>query len=113
MKLTSAELRRLATAKRDVPVMTEAQLQSAIIENAGYLGWRHFHVHDSRHSVSGFPDLILVRGDRIIAAELKNATRKATVEQLEWLSALEAAGVESHLWRPDAWRSGEVERCLR
>ena len=95
------------------PTMSERALQDAVIECAGYLGWAHYHTHDSRRSVAGFPDLILVRGERLIAVELKSAKGVATKSQLEWLSALDAAGVECFVWRPSEWCDGTVERTLR
>lgn len=52
---------------------------------------------------SGWPDLILVRGSRMIAAELKAGRNKPTVEQLEVLRKLAAAGAETYLWYPTDW----------
>lgn len=93
--------------------MTEKALQAAVTELAEWLGWRTYHVFDSRRSNPGWPDLFMVRRDRAVAIELKSAKGVATKAQLEWLLALELAGVESHLWRPDDWLSGEIERTLR
>ncbi len=53
----------------------------------------------------GFPDLILVRGDRIIAAELKVGKGKCTTEQDEWLTAFAIALIESCVWHPDRWET--------
>jgi hypothetical protein len=71
-------------------------------------GWRPYHTHDSRHSDSGFPDLVLARTatatspGRLIFAELKRATTKTTQDQETWLSVLAhtVPGVEVYLWRP-------------
>lgn len=41
----------------------------------------------------GFPDVLAIRGDRIIAAELKSDRGRLTDEQSQWLDALAAAGV--------------------
>lgn len=117
VKLTNAEYRRLATAKRDVPgglvTMTEKSLQQAVTDLAHLLKWKSYHTFDSRRSAKGFPDLILCRNERIVAIELKSAKGVATVEQLDWLTVLEAAGVECHLLRPEQWRDGTIERILR
>lgn len=59
----------------------------------------------------GFPDLLLVR-DRVIAAEIKGDGDKLRPEQEEWLEAFRKAGVAAHVWTPESWRSGEVERIL-
>jgi VRR-NUC domain len=72
-------------------------------------GWVPYHTHDSRHSDSGFPDLVLARPatstspGRLIFAELKRAKTKTTTAQDTWLSVLAhtVPGVEVYLWRPD------------
>jgi hypothetical protein len=92
--------------------VTEAELQAAIVELAQLLGWRVYHTHDSRHSAAGFPDLVLVRGRRLVFAELKTGRRRVTEEQARWLAALGEAGVETHVWREDDWLNGDVERAL-
>lgn len=75
-----------------------------VIELAHLYRWKTYHTFDSRRSASGYPDLTLVRGDRIVYAELKSAKGRLTPEQKEWLDALGAVlGVESYCWRPDDW----------
>ena len=51
----------------------------------------------------GFPDLILVRGGRVIAAELKSEKGKLSPEQQAWLDAFDEALVEDYCWRPSDW----------
>lgn len=55
----------------------------------------------------------MVRGDRCLMVELKSAGGKASVAQLEWLSALARAGIDARLWRTQDWISGEIEAVLR
>jgi len=59
----------------------------------------------------GFPDLILVRGHRGIAAELKVGRNKATEAQTDWLERFARAGFEAHVWRPEDLE--EIGRTLR
>lgn len=93
-----------------LPVAERDWLQ-VVRDFARLRSWLEFHVHDSRRSPSGFPDLVCVRGDRMVAAELKNETGKVTPDQAAWLDALGAvAGVEVYVWRPSSWP--EVERVL-
>lgn len=82
--------------------MSEAEFMSAVRQLARLRGWRVFHVHDSRRSDAGWPDLAMAnaRQSRFLVAELKTATGKTTAEQDAWLAALAAAGCETHLWRP-------------
>ena len=98
--------------------MTETQLQAAIIEYAELMGWRIYHVTNVHkrlrsHTSEGFPDLHMVRGKRIVYAELKNATEKRTEEQNEWAEAIERTPAEYYLWRPGHWMSGCVDAILR
>lgn len=84
-------------------VITEAAFQRQIIELARLRGFKVFHVYDSRKSTgTGWPDLSLVRpkDGRYIAAELKVGKNQPTRAQLDWLVALNACGVETHIWRP-------------
>jgi len=45
----------------------------------------------------------LVRGTRIIAAELKSAKGVVSEAQADVLAALHLAGVETCIWRPSDW----------
>jgi hypothetical protein len=110
-------------------VMTEAQLQAAIIGTgprapglAQRLGWLAYHTHRSDRSPAGFPDLTLVhpRARRLVFAELKRQKRSnPTPAQVEWLDGLgevEAIAyphVTAHLWRPLDLLDGSIERILR
>lgn len=62
--------------------------------------WMVYHTHDSRRSESGFPDLLLVRHGRAIAAELKSVRGRQSPAQKAWLHALEECGIEAYCWRP-------------
>ena len=92
---------------------TEAQFQVAVERVATECGWMHYHTHDSRRSTPGFPDLVLVRGSRIVFLELKTENGRLTDDQQAWRKALGAVGgsVEYHLFRPSDWR--EVMEVLR
>lgn len=90
--------------------VTEAAWQAQVIDAANLLGWTVAHFRPARTKDGwvtpvaaqgkGFPDLFMVRGDRVIAAELKSATGRVTPEQDQWLELLDATGTETYLWRP-------------
>lgn len=83
--------------------VSERALQAEALRLLELLGWRCYHTFDSRRSAPGFPDLIAVRGDRMLALELKSERGRATGEQLEWLRALSAVpGVTAAIVRPGA-----------
>lgn len=84
--------------RRNAP---EASYQAAIVDLAHRLGYRAFHVHDSRRSESGWPDLVLasVRRRRVVFAELKSERGVVSAKQEWWMRALRVAGLEVHLWR--------------
>lgn len=103
--------------------MTEAELQTAVIDTARVLGYlvAHFRPAETKQGWrtpvqadgKGFPDLVLTGRRRVIFAELKNEKRPLEPEQRVWLEALAVAGAEVYLWRPADWSSGEIERTLR
>lgn len=88
--------------------MTEAELFEAIRDAAKVGKWALYHTRDSRRSQAGFPDLVLVRGERVIFAELKTETGRLTIDQRDWIDALEAAGQDVRIWRP-----ADLESVLR
>jgi hypothetical protein len=99
----------------------EEAFQDQVLEIAALYRWRAYHTYDSRHSVAGFPDLVLVRGPELIFAELKAQNGRISAAQQEWINDLfqvQAAvnharsalvdeytlaplpSVEVHIWRP-------------
>lgn len=88
----------------------EQDWQRDVIHLARTLGWRVAYFRPAQTTKGwrtpvgadgkGFPDLILAR-DRVIAAELKNELRKVEPEQQAWIDALNDAGIEAYVWRPD------------
>lgn len=102
----------------DMVRMTEKELQTAVIEMARFMGWRHYHTYDSRRSPEGFPDLVLVRRGRLIFAELKSERGRLTVHQKIWLEELKEVEknsngvVEVKVWWFEDWRSGRIEEEL-
>jgi len=100
--------------------MQESEFLKRVCARAQSLGWRYYHptraVYRGRYWLtphigqSGFPDLVLVRGHRLIFAELKGNCGRLKPAQDEWLSALRACGVEVYLWRPRDWPT--IEQIL-
>lgn len=104
--------------------MREAELEAAVLELCGVLGWSRAHFRPAMlpsgrwatHMAgdTGFPDLFLARAGEGVAAELKSGRGKPSAGQVEWLEILETIpGVTACLWRPKDWRSGEIEAGLR
>lgn len=93
--------------------VSERAFMQNVMELAKLYKWMVYHTHDSRRSQPGWPDLILVRGPRCIAAELKSAKGRLTAAQREWLTALSGiAGIETYCWRPDDWSTiVELLKC--
>lgn len=79
---------------------TEAELLALVMDAARLRGWLAYHTHDSRHSAAGFPDVVLVRRERVVFAELKTERGKVGIHQQMWLEALRDAGQAVYLWRP-------------
>lgn len=90
---------------------TESQFQTHVLNLARSLGWLVYHSWTSVHSAKGFPDLVMVRGERMVCAELKSAKGKVSPEQEAWLAAMgRVTGVEAYIWRPADW--DRVEEVL-
>jgi hypothetical protein len=95
----------------DPRTVTEKALQDAVYDCARRLGWMAYH---ARRSTPGFPDLLLIRPPRLIVAELKTEKGRLSAFQEAWLDKFRAIdGVETYIWKPTDWLSGEVERILR
>ena len=107
--------------------ISESELQKAVIKEAHRRGYRvaHFRpaqVRPGRYVTpvdadgAGWPDLVLVRGERLIFAELKALYKKPTEEQEAWLQALRDAAPYGefavYVWTPKHWLSGEIDRAL-
>jgi hypothetical protein len=117
MKLTAQQLRDLAGRS-----MTEAEFLRMVLQLAKVHGWRSFHARPARTAKGwrtavqgdgkGFPDVLLLRGNALIAAELKVGRNKATPEQMEWLLAFRRVygQVRDYIWRPTDWP--EIESIL-
>ena len=95
--------------------MSEQAFTNELLKWLRTYGWRVFHVRNSGirgisqvQGDKGFPDLLAVRGQRWIAAELK-VKKAGTVlgepkpEQLAWLEALNRVGAETYIWHPENW----------
>jgi hypothetical protein len=115
------------------PFRDEAAFQRHVESLASMLGWRSFHVSDSRkvtkrgvvgdRRIKGFPDLVLIKplaghrhagspaADRVLFRELKTDTGRLSPEQREVLEQLAAAGANVDVWRPADL--GRIEQELK
>jgi len=100
---------RLTAQDRIDRAYTEAAFQSKVCALATAHGWRWWHAPANRPNASGhvqdvragWPDLTLVRRDRLVFAELKRQVNAPVTEaQEEWLAALRATGAEVYVLRP-------------
>ncbi len=102
---------RLTPQERLLRTITEAQWQKTVTDLAELFRWRWYHAPENRPVAgrngtyvqnvrNGFPDLVLVKGDRLIFAELKRETGTYGPNQEDWLRALAGAHAEVYTWRP-------------
>ena len=91
----------------------EKDLLTVVRQMAKVSGWIFYHTYDSRHSVPGFPDCVMihVQGRRIVYAELKRQDGKESPAQLAFRVAIKSAGGEAYLWRPSDMQ--EITDVLR
>lgn len=110
---------------------TETSFQKLVCDYARLCKWKVAHfkpamvprkgggmrwVTNGDYDAKGFPDLVLVKGGRIIFAELKSDAGQRTPEQVEWGDALSLCmekmseifvpsrePVRYFVWRPADW----------
>jgi hypothetical protein len=93
------------------PPLTETAFLSQVLELAAIYGWEGAHFRPAltgrgwRTPVQGslgkgWPDLVLIRGNRLIFAELKARRGKTSPDQ-ERVMAVLAGAAEIHLWFPE------------
>lgn len=95
--------------------LSENDFLRQVIEAGHLYGWRIAHFRPSMNQRgqwstavqadgAGFPDLVMVRGDRLIFAELKSEKGKISDRQYDWLQVLtKAKQSEVYIWRPSDW----------
>lgn len=103
-----------------MPPATEAGFLRTVLAYARLRGWLCHHSRPAQNrrgrwltplaGDAGLPDVLAVRGPRLLGIELKVGRRKPTPAQSLWLSALAAAGAECYCWYPSSWP--EIERTL-
>lgn len=80
---------------------TEKQFMAEVVKLAKLKRWHHiYHTYNSHRSNPGFPDLCLVRKNRIIFAEIKSEKGWLSAFQKSWVAALVLCPVEVYVWRP-------------
>jgi len=92
--------------------MLERDLQRQVVTIAKMYGWLVFHPLPAQNSNgqwrtatqgdTGWPDLALCHPTHgFLLAELTRGRGKLTANQVRWRDALQAAGVEWHVWYPE------------
>ena len=94
-----------------MPPRSEAAFQIEVVALATTFGWMVSHQRPAKVGDRwmtaitgdvGFPDLVLAHPTKgVIYAELKSRTGKLAPAQAKWRDALQGAGAEWYLWRPD------------
>ena len=91
-----------STSKSPPSFPTEHAFTRYVINLAERLGWKVSWIRDARKTYSrGVPDLMMVR-ERVLFAELKWNRGSLGSDQKLWRDALQAAGQEWYLWRPQS-----------
>lgn len=96
-------------------IQAEKQFMQAIVDLARRYGWLVYHTWFSGNSAPGFPDLICLRANRVLAIECKKGRAKVTPAQQEWLEAFDRVceHIEAYVARSDHHDLDQVERLLR
>ena len=96
MSISHDEFRKIVQSST-----SEKDFQKTVQKLATIKGWYWYHASMSMRDNAGFPDLVMVRRDRVVFAELKTEKGRVRKAQSAWLGALKDSGcVEVYLWRP-------------
>jgi hypothetical protein len=119
------ERRTLTSRERMLRQIPEAEVQRQVQTILTMYGWWWYHAPDNRPGQNGkiqriragFPDIIAVRGTRIVVAELKKETGTTTDDQDATLAMFQLTGkVEVWTVRPsnmDEFREAMAPEYLR
>ena len=93
--------------------VTESDLMESIMQYAELKGWAYMHAYDSRRvkcyhpdmpeAKGGFPDLMLIRDNRLLFVEVKAEWGRLTVRQERWADSIRKAQIECAIVRPSNW----------
>lgn len=96
--------------RHGLPAETEDGFLGWVLDLAKLHGWRVAHFRPAltargwrtpvQADGAGFPDLVLVRGEQLIFAELKSERGRLSDEQRAWLDALGQTAATCCVWRP-------------
>jgi len=101
-------------------VWAERALQRAVCEALDVLGYRWCHFRPARtergwrtplSGSPGFPDVVAVRGGRVLFIELKGERGRVSEAQALWLEALAETPAEVFIWKSGDWPA--IEEALR
>lgn len=92
-------------------VQSEDDLSDFVKDYAKLNGWRRIHFRPLKNrrgkwetpleGDAGYPDWTLVRGERLVFAELKGPRGRVESVQQEWLDDLrQVPGIEVYVWFP-------------
>jgi len=88
----------------NLAAVSEATFQRQVEDLLTIHGWATFHDltgKTSGNAAKGFPDIIAIRGPRLIALELKTQNGRVTAEQTEWIARFDRVETtDAHIVRP-------------
>lgn len=94
--------------------MTENELDDKIAELCELLQLRRYHAErPQRVSLYGWPDLVIWGPSGVLFRELKGDWGRPSLQQIDVLRSLGAAGANARIWRPEHWHNGQIEAELR
>jgi hypothetical protein len=93
--------------------LSEKDFQDQIIQLARMCGWTLiYHTKDSRDSPEGFPDLVMIKRDVLLVAELKVGNNKPSAAQQKWIDGFCYVGALAYVWYPTDSNWKEIQRVL-
>ena len=123
-RLAEKTVERLTAQQIFEEAESERDFVQKVVSLFRLCGWRIYHTWNSLHSEPGFPDLIALKGHRMVVAEAKSQKGVVTEAQQAWLDAFKLVCKEVFVWRPSGWveivkiaqssrKEKGIERCFR
>lgn len=101
----------------------ERAFVTAVINVAEHAGWLVHHCRPGMRQsgrwstpvqgTTGFPDLVLVKGDTVLYRECKMPKGRISIEQHRWIEELQGAGADAAIWYPRDYDETIVPTLMR
>ena len=102
----------MSSSDRACAFRDEQHFQDEVMRLAVTLGTLAYHPYRSTRSVPGFLDTVIVGARGVLYRELKMPRGVVSPDQTYWIAALQEAGQDVGVWRPEHWPTIITEEIM-